>query len=260
MQVAGRRPLVTGANRGLGVQFVEELLSRGADRVYAAARDIDALVPLTSRHGQRVVPVRLDLTDPGQIREAVERHPDIDVLVSNAGQTCRVPVLDGHAEASFRSVMEVNFFGPLAVVQALAPQLQAHRGGVLFVQSIASLIASPGSTVYSATKAAAMVLATGVRAELASAGVVVTSTFPGAMDTDMTREFDVPKASPRSVAARSIDGLEAGSVNVFPDPLSELVREAVLTDMASVLDHPENVMSRLMAARLHDARAAGERH
>jgi len=74
MDIAGRRPLVTGASRGLGVQFVEELLLRGADRVYAAVRNIDALAPLTSRHGQRVVPVRLDMTDPDDIRRVVERH------------------------------------------------------------------------------------------------------------------------------------------------------------------------------------------
>ena len=67
----GRRALVTGANRGLGEQFVEALLARGVDRVYAGARNTEALLPLTARHGDRVVPVRLDVTIPGEVAKEV---------------------------------------------------------------------------------------------------------------------------------------------------------------------------------------------
>ena len=252
MDIAGRRPLVTGANRGLGAQFVEELLARGADRVYAGARNTEAIAPLTARHGDRVVPVRLDVTDPDDIRTAVERHGDVDVLVSNAGRTCATPVLAAPDEAPFRAVFEVNFFGPLTLVRALAPQLRDHRGGVLFVQSLAALVISRSSPIYSASKAAAMMLAMGVRAELQAAGVVVTSSFPGFIDTDMTTGVDIPKASPRSVAQRSLDAFEAERSSVFPDRLAELVEDAVVTDMAAVLDDPQAVMTRLIAALRRD--------
>jgi NAD(P)-dependent dehydrogenase (short-subunit alcohol dehydrogenase family) len=246
MDIAGRRPLVTGANRGLGEQFVEEFLRRGADRVYAGARNTDTLGPLTARHGDRVVPVRLDVTDPDDIRGAVERHGDIDLLVSNAGETCATPVLAPPDDAPFRSVFEVNFFGPLMLVRALAPQLVAHRGGVLFVQSLAALVISRSSPIYSASKAAAMMLAMGVRAELKSAGVVVTSSFPGFIDTDMTTGIEIPKASPRSVAERSLDALETERATVFPDRLAELVEDAVVTNMGAVLDDPQAVMTQLI--------------
>jgi NAD(P)-dependent dehydrogenase (short-subunit alcohol dehydrogenase family) len=255
MDIAGRRPLVTGANRGLGEQFVEELLVRGADRVHAGARDPATLAPLLARHGDRVVPVRLDVTDPDDIRRAVERHGDIDTLVSNAGETCKTPVLAPADESPFRSVFEVNFFGPLTLVRALAPQLTEHRGGVLFVQSLAALVISRSSPIYSASKAAAMMLAMGVRSELKAAGVVVTSTFPGFIDTDMTAGIPIPKASPRSVAQRSLDAFEAERAAVFPDRLAELVEDAVVTDMAAVLDDPQAVMTRLIAALRGDPRA-----
>jgi NAD(P)-dependent dehydrogenase (short-subunit alcohol dehydrogenase family) len=255
MDIAGRRPLVTGANRGLGEQFVEELLVRGAERVYAGARDTASLAPLLARHGRRVVPVRLDVTDLDDIRSAVARHGDVDLLVSNAGETCATPVLAPPDETPFRSVFEVNFFGPLALVRRLAPQLKEHRGGVLFVQSLAALVISRSSPIYSASKAAAMMLAMGVRSELKAAGVVVTSTFPGFVDTDMTTGVDIPKASPRSVAQRSLDALEAEWASVFPDRLAELAEDAVVTDMAAVLDDPQAVTTRLIAALRRDARA-----
>jgi NAD(P)-dependent dehydrogenase (short-subunit alcohol dehydrogenase family) len=255
VEIAGRRALVTGANRGLGEQFVEALVGRGIDRVYAAARDPDTLSPLLARHGNRVVPVRLDVTDPADVQATAQLREDIDLLVSNAGQACISPVLAAEDESHFRSVFEVNFFGPLALVRALGPQLRARRGGVLFVLSLAALVISRSSPIYSASKAAAMMLGTAVRHEFRRDGVVVTSSFPGFIDTDMTVGVEIPKAPPRLVAERSLDGWQAERSAVFPDRLAELVEDAVLTNMAAVLDNPQAVMTQLIAALRSDAEA-----
>jgi NAD(P)-dependent dehydrogenase (short-subunit alcohol dehydrogenase family) len=248
VQLEGRRALVTGANRGLGVAFVEALLARGVSRVYASAREPATLVPLVQVHGDAVAPVRLDVTDPEQVAAAAEAHSDVDILISNAGQACAVPVLGAADDAPFRAVFEVNFFGPLSLIRAFAPQLRAHGGGVLFVHSLAGLIISRSSPIYSASKAAAMMLASGVRAELKADEVVVTSSYPGFIDTDMTANADIPKATPRAVADQSLDALVAGRSSVFPDRLAELVEHAVATRMADVLDDPQAVMSELIAA------------
>jgi len=248
MDIAGRPALVTGANRGLGRHFVDALLARGAGRVYAAARDPDSLTSVVTEHGERVVPVRLDVTHTDEIRALAERLPDVELLVSNAGQGLAVPVLGPADDVAFRAVFEVNFFGPLNLVRAFAPQLRSSAGGVLFVQSLTALIISRSSPIYSASKAAAMMLAMGVRAELKSAGVVVTSCFPGFIDTDMTTGIEIPKASPRSVAERSLDALEAERATVFPDRLAELVEDAVITNMGAVLDDPQAVMTQLIKA------------
>jgi NAD(P)-dependent dehydrogenase (short-subunit alcohol dehydrogenase family) len=247
VEIEKRRALVTGANRGLGEAFVDALLSRGVDRVYAAARDLDTLEPLTERHGNLVVPVRLDVTDPAQLRRVADMHDDVDLLISNAGQGCALPVLSALDDEPFRSVFAVNFFGPLALVRAFAPHLRARRGGVLFVQSLAALVISRSSPIYSASKAAATMLANGVRAELKGDGVAVTNCFPGFIDTDMTAGTDIPKASPRSVADRSLDALAAGRSSVFPDRLAELVEDALLTNMGAVLDDPQTLMTQLIA-------------
>ena len=116
--------------------------------------------------------------------------------------------------------MEVNFFGPLGLVRAFAPHLARHRGGILFVQSLAALVISRSSPIYSASKAAAMMLAAGVRAELRPDGVTVTSTFPGFIDTDMTTGLESPE-SVTPLGRRPIPRrLRGWPADRFPDRLA----------------------------------------
>lgn len=254
MQIAGRCALVTGANRGLGRHFVDALLARDAVRVYAAARNPGSLTGVVAQHGERVVPVQLDVTSGAEIRALAERLPDVALLVSNAGQACALPVLGPADDAPFRAVFDVNFFGPLNLVRAFAPQLRTHAGGALFVQSLTAFVISRSSPIYSASKAAAMMLAAGVRAELRSDDVTVTSAFPGFVDTDMNAGIDVPKAQPRAVADRCLDAWEQGTLSAFPDRLAELVEHAVVHDMTAVLEDPQQVMTRLVSELRHDGR------
>jgi NAD(P)-dependent dehydrogenase (short-subunit alcohol dehydrogenase family) len=246
MQIPGRTVLVTGANRGLGRTFVEALLARGATKVYAAARTPESQAAAGERHGDRVVPIRLDVTVAEDRRAVAESCGDLDLLVSNAGLAPSGRVLDTD-EAVCRETFEVNVFGPLALVQELAPTLRERRGGVLFVNSVTGLIVSRSSPVYGASKAAARILALALREQLAADGVVVTTSHPGFIDTDMAREVPYPKASPEDVVARSLDAWEAEATVVFPDRLAELVERALAERMPEVLRQPQRVMTGLVA-------------
>ena len=126
MTLSGRKVLITGANRGLGASFVEAALARQASTVYAAARD-PALLPGFS-DPDRVVPVRLDVTDPQEVTAAARERTDIDLLISNAGVTCHGPVIGGDDEARLREVFEVNFFGPLRLVRGFGAGLRSPGG------------------------------------------------------------------------------------------------------------------------------------
>ena len=246
MQIRGRTALVTGANRGLGRTFVEGLLARGAAKVYAAARNPESPAATRDRHGERVVPVRLDVTVADDHRAVAESCGDLDLLVSNAGLAPSGRVLDT-SETLCRETFEVNVFGPLALVQALAPGLRERRGGVLFVNSVAGLIVSRSSPVYGASKAAQRMLALALREQLAADGVVITTSHPGFIDTDMAREVPYPKASPEEVVERSLDGWEAEATVVFPDRLAESVERAMCERMSEVFTRPQRVMTGLVA-------------
>jgi NAD(P)-dependent dehydrogenase (short-subunit alcohol dehydrogenase family) len=245
MTLSGRKVLITGANRGLGASFVEAALARQASAVYAAARD-PALLPRFSDPA-RVVPVRLDVTDSHEVAEAARERTDIDLLISNAGVTCHGPVLGGD-EAIVREVLEVNFFGPLRLVRSFWPGLRSPGAGVIFVLTVGAVALSRSSPVYSASKAACLMLALAVREELRDAGATVTVVLPGFIDTGMATNFDRPKASPMQVAERSLDGWLAGHGTVWPDRFAELVRDAIGQPYEQLLDEPAKIMTDVHAA------------
>jgi NAD(P)-dependent dehydrogenase (short-subunit alcohol dehydrogenase family) len=84
-RIEGSVALVTGANRGIGRAITDALLERGAEKVYATARDPETLEGLKHRYGSRVVPLRLDVTRADQVAEVARQAPDVDLLFNNAG-------------------------------------------------------------------------------------------------------------------------------------------------------------------------------
>jgi NAD(P)-dependent dehydrogenase (short-subunit alcohol dehydrogenase family) len=107
--------------------------------------------------------------------------------------------------------------------------------------------------VYSASKAACLMLALAVREELRDAGATVTVVLPGFIDTGMAANFDRPKASPMQVAERSLDGWLAGLGTVWPDRFAQLVRDAIGPPYEQLLDHPAKIMTDVHAAFMHQA-------
>ena len=213
-----RTVLVTGANGGLGTEFVRQALDRGARRVYAAARS-----PRTW-DDERVVPIALDVTDPSSIAAAVATASDVDLLVNNAGIAPEVDVsLVSVADDTLEHVFATNTFGVIRVSAAFAPVLAANGGGaVLNVLSLAAWIPLP--TVYAASKAAALAATNGVRTELAGQGTAVTGLIVGMIDTAMGARFDVPKSTPEHVVTQAYDGVAAGAWEVLADDDSRFVK------------------------------------
>jgi NAD(P)-dependent dehydrogenase (short-subunit alcohol dehydrogenase family) len=214
-RIQGGVALVTGANRGIGRALTEALLIRGARKVYATARDPRAI---TIEGDARLIPLRLDVTDANQIREVAELASDVELLFSNAGVALTGGIADSAALDHARREIEVNYLGPLRLLHHLSPSLAKNGGGaVVNVVSIAGLTSLPLAPTYSASKAALHSMTQAARALFEAQGTAVVGVYPGLVDTDMTREFGVPKTSPRDVAFAILDGIEAGDEDIFPD-------------------------------------------
>lgn len=211
MNLEGSIALVTGSNRGIGRHFVEQLLKRGATKVYAAARDPETVdVP-------GAISLRLDITDPNAVAAAAATATDLTLLVNNAGVLTGSDLVTGDLGA-IRQEFETNFYGPLATIRAFAPILAANGGGaILNVNSRMSWLSLSGVNAYAASKAAAWSLTNGVRLELAEQGTQVTGLYLSSTDTSMMAGWDVPKNDPADVVTAALDGLEAGADEVLAD-------------------------------------------
>ena len=123
--LSGAVVLVTGANGGIGTNFVREALARGAAKVYATAR-----TPRTW-DDDRVVPITLDVTDSASIAAAVGAAPDVTVLINNAGTSVSSPGILSHSDEEIRANVETNFLGPLFLARAYAPLLANREGAAI---------------------------------------------------------------------------------------------------------------------------------
>ena len=222
MGIANSVALVTGANRGIGAQFVRELQNRGASTVYAAARDPDRIsVP-------GVEAVALDLTDPASVAAAAAVASDVTLLVNNAGIANTQDLVTGDL-TKMRAEMETNVFGTLSVIRAFAPVLASGGGGAIVnVLSAASWFPYPGSGSYAMSKAAEWILTTSVRMELAGQGTQVLGAHVGMVDTEMSAAFDVPKLDPAEFVRTTLDGLEEDEVEVVADDLTRRAKAALV--------------------------------
>lgn len=214
--VAGSVAFVTGGHRGFGLAVVDELLARGAAKVYATSRT------LRPAHDERIVPLALDVTDDASVAAAAAAAGDVSIVVNNAGVALGTPVLEAPLDA-IRTELDTNLFGVIRVARAFAPILARHRPSSLVnVLSVLSWL-SFGSG-YEISKAAAWSASNSLRLALRDQGTTVTGLHVAYMDTDMTAGRDVPKADPREIAVQAVDAIVLGSYEVLADDTTRAVR------------------------------------
>jgi NAD(P)-dependent dehydrogenase (short-subunit alcohol dehydrogenase family) len=226
MQVTNKTVLLTGANGGLGLALITALLDAGASKVYAACRAPERLTLVDPR----VVPLTLDATSPVQIASVRRLAKDVDILINNAGLNRQQRLLDASEPEAAHAEMAVNYFATLNLCRAYAGLLGERQGAIVNVLSILARVALPAMGSLCASKAAALRLTEGLRAELASAQVQVMAVLPGVIDTAMSRDFPGPKASPEDIAQAIISGLLEGTSTLYPDPMSQQVAQGLAAD------------------------------
>ena len=231
MQIKGATALVTGANRGIGKTIVEELLKRGASKVYAAARDSASI----SIKDSAVEVVSLDITDHTAIKALAGKLTDVDLLINNAGVNSMSAFAASDDLSGARQEMEVNYFGTLAMCKAFAPILKENGGGAIVnLLSILARVNLPLMGSLCASKAAGLSMVQGLRAELASQQTAVVAVMPGAVDTDMSKDFPPPKMPPEEVATALLDGLEKGLEEIYPGEMASGLNQGLGADPKAV--------------------------
>jgi NAD(P)-dependent dehydrogenase (short-subunit alcohol dehydrogenase family) len=228
MQIEGQTVVVTGANRGLGRSLLAALLDRGADKVYATARN-GSPVP----ENPRIVRLELDLSDRESIAAAARTAADATLLINNASTAAFAGPLDADRDA-LHAEMVVNYGGTFDVIRAFVPVLERNGGGAIVnVLSLLALASTPPMTGYSASKAATHSLTQALRPVLKAKGISVHGVYPAGIDTDMLAGIDAPKAPPAQVADGLLDGLTADQEDIFPDPNAEAMAETWWADPKS---------------------------
>jgi NAD(P)-dependent dehydrogenase (short-subunit alcohol dehydrogenase family) len=183
--------LVTGANSGFGRAISAAAVAAG-DTVVAAVRRPDTVNDLVAAHPDQVVAIGLDVTDTARasavVDDVVARYGRIDVLVNNAGRT-HVGAAEETTDEELRSLFELHFFGPAALIRAALPHMRARRSGAIVqMSSMGGQMSFAGFSAYSATKFALEGLSEALADEVGRLGIKVLIVEPGAFRTGLMGE------------------------------------------------------------------------
>jgi NAD(P)-dependent dehydrogenase (short-subunit alcohol dehydrogenase family) len=226
--IKGAVALVTGGNRGFGRALVDELLERGAAKVYATSRSAQPHPPRDAR----IVPLILDVADDTSVAAASQTATDVSILINNAGVQLTTPVLEAPM-SDIRDELETNLFGIIRVARAFAPVLaEQPRSSMVNVLSAGSWVSFGRG--YEISKAAAWSATNALRLALRDQGTIVTALHVGYMDTDMTAHVDAAKADPRDIARQTADAIIAGDFEILADDTTRAVKSQLSEDVTAL--------------------------
>lgn len=226
----GQVAIVTGAGKGIGLAITRALADEGA-QVVAASRSTDALEGI-----ERVLPVALDLSEPGGpgalVRRAMDEHGRIDVLVNNVGAV-RLR-LDGFLaldDADFQWALDMNFFTTLRATRAaLVPMVDQGRGSIVNIASVNAFFQPDGATVdYGVAKAGVANLTKALAQEFGTSGIRVNAISPGPVETDLW------------LGEHGVAATVAAMTGVDPDTARERVVESIGGFATGRFTRPEEV-------------------
>ena len=228
MEIRGCTALVTGANRGIGLGFVQELLARGAARIYVASRTLADAEAVCAEAPDRLKAIQLDVTNADEIAAAAAQCTDVSLLVNNAGAFQMQTLMTAPDMSDMRMEIETNYIAVVAMCRAFAPVLKQNGGGAIAnVLSAGGIVPVPDMGGYSPSKYAARAACDCMRVELAGQGTTLTALIVGSVDTRMAAHVKREKSQPRDIAASSLDAVVKAIDEHDTDPHAQEVRWAV---------------------------------
>ena len=239
VSVKGAVALVTGSNRGVGRGFIEVLLARGAKRVYATGRNPKNLAEIAALD-KRVVTFELDVTNAAHRKAAAEKASDVTLLINNAAY----PGSETESERRFYSAnnlddikraMDTNCWSPAELARLFIPIILKNGsvgnvGAVLNILSGGALFCLPEFTSYSTSKAAAMMMTAGLRAETDRMPILIASVFTGGVQTRALPLGATAAYSPVQHAEQVFDAIAQAQSTIFPATGPVTMRQRICED------------------------------
>ena len=236
MKTKGSVALVTGSNQGIGLGFVQVLLERDAQRIYATARRPETLEAVVALDPARIVGLELDINDADQRAAVGRRARDVTLLINNAGiagseEPRERRFLSAASLDDARAVMETDCWAQAEMCRIFAPlMVERGAGAIINILSIGALFCLPEYASYCAAKSAAAVMTKGIRAELWGSGVFVAGVFTGGVDTRMSAKNPKSQMPPRDHARQVLDAVEGGVEDIFAGARADELRDAIFGD------------------------------
>jgi len=229
---------ITGSSRGLGRSLTEAVLAKG-DAVAATARNPEQLTDLVEKYPEQIQALRLDVTQPEQIKaavaEAIARFGRIDVLVNNAGFGV-IGAAEAFTNEQVRSQLETNLYAPIQITRAVLPHMRSQRSGrILQISSVGGRVGGAGLTMYQAAKFGLGGFTEALSKEVAPLGIYVTSVEPGGFRTDWagaSMTYAQPVEGYESSVASRADYFQSGQYVAVGDP------DKAAKVMIDLVDHP----------------------
>lgn len=235
MKLEGAVVLITGANGGIGKEFIKGLQKAGVAKIYACARKVETLAELQASDPNRIIPTKVDVTNLDEVNQAAKNCSDVTLLINNAGVSRDTGLIAAPDMEGARLEMETNYFGTLAMCRAFAPVLKANGGGaILNLVSLVAKLNLPFMGSYCASKAAELSLTQGVRAELAAQGTLVVAAMPGTVDTKFAAHYPPPKVSPDEVVRAALQAVVDEVEDVYPGEQATYMSTELLKDPKGV--------------------------
>lgn len=238
--------LITGCSTGIGREIATVALERG-HRVAASARNPDTVQDPVAAFPDRAIAVRLDVTKPDQVaaavRETEARLGVIDVLVNNAGYGYLAAIEEGEDE-KVRAMFETNFFGPLAMIKAVLPNMRKRRSGFIAnISSMAGLVSNPGTGYYSSTKFALEGMTEALSRELKPLGIRVSAVEPGPFRTDWSGRSLLQTETPIEDYAENVGARRAFVASVHGKQPGDPRRAAeAIVDLEAMAEPPLHLL------------------
>jgi 3-oxoacyl-[acyl-carrier protein] reductase len=222
----GKRALITGASRGIGLQMVESFSAAGADIIACVRNSEDKFVQrlqeISTRYANEIQVECFDLSDSESIKismkSILKSKPQIDVLVNNAGKV-ESGLFSMTTMESMRDVFQINYFAAVQISQSISRLMMRQKSGVIInVASIAGIDSFPGYCSYGGSKAALIQFTKTAASELSSYGIRVNAIAPSLVQTDMADVLGVKAQEgifQRSLTKRSASPSEIANIVIF---------------------------------------------